>query len=334
MGTTSAGVIEHRSNAQRFFVILAAFALLIAQLVVFSGPVAAGDESQSASDAGVVCGGDGPNSLGYNKPAELDDIDGGSGSYTVMDGDAVVGELVWDGRELNFTAEPGWTLDICLKGGNTAPQTWEGVSSIDEYIHDFGISHLGYLNPVFTPPTYDVELVKVWEVTDDPDDAFNEDEASTTLTATPATDLEDGDTFTVTETDVDTGTDQCTVTDTDGLGEQTLDAEQTDDGTYTHTVTNTVTCEPEVTPVPDEVLDEVVDDGEPEPAEESEPQEVAVLAEIEEQPDEDVAVAAEVQEQLPRTGVDTDTLLLLGILLTVLGATAVLLAPQRRFDAA
>jgi hypothetical protein len=80
---------------------------------------------------------------------------------------------------------------------------------------------------------------------------------------------------------------------------------------------------------------------EPEPAEpEAEPRdEVDVRGEVIEAPvqvepaDEDVQVMAEVQErQLPRTGVDSDTLLLLGLLLTILGATAITLSPNRRFE--
>lgn len=320
MGTTSAGVAEHRSYVQRLFVILAAFTLLLAQVVVFSGPVAADDVTQAVPDAGIVCGGEGPNSLGYHKPAELDGLEGGSGSYTVMDGGDVVGVLEWDGRELSFTAEPGWTLDICLKGGTSAPQEWQGVSSIDEYVHDSGISHLGYRNPVFTPPTYDVELVKVWNVVEDPDGAFDEDQASATLTADPATDLENGDSYTVTETDVDTGTDQCTVTGTTGDGGHTLDADEAVNGIVTHNVINDVTCEP----------DAVLDTDLQQPTVD-EPSETEVGAEVI-TADDDVEVAAEVQERLPRTGADSSALALVGLLLTILGATAIMLSPNRRFE--
>ena len=83
----------------------------------------------------------------------------------------------------------------------------------------------------------------------------------------------------------------------------------------------------------------IVEVADEEPVTQEPGDETEVLAEVIEAPikvepsDEDVQVMAEVQErQLPRTGVDSDTLLLLGLLLTILGATAITLSPNRRFE--
>ena len=180
------------------------------------------------------------------------------------------------------------------------------------------------------PDTYDVELVKVWNVIDDPDEVFEEAQASATLTATPATGLEDGDTFTVTETNVDPGHDRCTVTATRGTGTQTLDADQAVDGIYTHTVTNDVTCAPApaVTPDPEEEPEVAPVVVEPEPDVAAE----VVEKEIDEEPE--VEVLAEVKErELPRTGADTGALALLAAGMLMLGAAALAAtkpAPARR----
>ena len=174
----------------------------------------------------------------------------------VFDGD-VIGTLTANDPlgTVTIALEEGYedyTIDLCVFGGKER-QEYTGVG--DGFVSDplstpseqdtiAGVSNFAWrVIPPVVPDTYDVELVKAWEVTNGPADLFDEDDASATLTATPATGLEDGDTFTVTETDIDTGTEQCTVTDTAGLGDQTLDADQTVDGTYTHTVTNYLTCD-------------------------------------------------------------------------------------------
>ena len=141
----------------------------------------------------------------------------------------------------------------------------------------------------------------------------------------PGEDLELEITYALTDEDIERGGIYNVAT-VEAIGDGSGDeVSASDDALVTITTTE---------PEPDAVLDDVDEIDDPVPAEDPGPQEVEVRAEVEEQPDEDVEVAAEVQEQLPRTGVDSDTLLLLGLLLTILGATAVLLAPQRRFDVA
>ena len=195
-------------------------------------------------DPGIVCGnGSEENSLGYLKPAELDDIDGGTGSYEIYEGDELVGTLSWSGSTLNFTAEPGWTVDICLKGGATAPQEWAGVDSIVDYVHDFEISHLGYRNPVFTPPTGDL-LVSKQVVGPAPANAgfsFSVNCEDGTEETFP---LGDGDSELI--TDIEVG--DCTVTETDtgGADTTTLDGEERDGDAITVAITENETTEVEI----------------------------------------------------------------------------------------
>jgi hypothetical protein len=51
----------------------------------------------------------------YLKPAELDHS---SGSYTLMDGDTVIGTLDWSGDTVEFDLEEGWSIDLCVKSGD------------------------------------------------------------------------------------------------------------------------------------------------------------------------------------------------------------------------
>ncbi len=194
------------------------------------------------------------------------------------------------------------------------------------------------------PVTVDVELVKVWTVATDPDGLFVESAASATLAADTDTGLSHGDTYTVTESDVDTGHTSCTVTDTAGLGEQTVDTGDAVDGIITHQVTNTVTCEGadtggtggqteedtetevggevEVTEPETEVRGEI-EVALPEPETPMTDRTLLPQPPVSERALEAVPVTevlAEVQErQLPRTGAPTQLLLILGMLGVGLG---------------
>ena len=90
----------------------------------------------------------------YLKPDELDEP---SGSYTLMDGTAVIGTLDWADKTVEYDFEDGWTVDLCVKSGSKSNEegdkvtyflglTGEGeVSVLQE------ISHLQY-RATFTPP--------------------------------------------------------------------------------------------------------------------------------------------------------------------------------------
>jgi hypothetical protein len=94
-------------------------------------------------DNGTPC-----NSVGYTKPASLDNINGGTGSATFD-----WGSLSWSGGTVSWTVNPGWTVDLCVKGGNTWPlaEIDLGVYVGSTYTHPQGISHLGY-SATFTAP--------------------------------------------------------------------------------------------------------------------------------------------------------------------------------------
>ncbi len=247
----------------------------------------------------------------------------GTPSVAVMD---VVPEVAGaSGNEKNVVL----TLSHCVDGGEGTP--------VDE--------------------VYDIQLVKVWNVDADLDGLFDEDDATATLAADPASDLSHGDTYTVTESGVDTGHTLCAVTGTSGLGEQTVDGTDAVDGTITHQVTNTVTCqgentggtggtggqgedqietevggEIEVVPPETEVRGEievVLPETETPMADETDrPQPPANVRALEATPVTEVLGVAQ-ERQLPRTGASTLLLLMLGMLGVGLGATVL----RRRTEA-
>jgi len=180
--------------------------------------------------------------------------------------------IVWgeDPGKLTITNKSGKTAIItwCAKGGANfdngsmivGEQVWtleDGESRSQTFgteVSYFVLYKIDFLEP--PDETYSVELVKEWEIAADPGDRWDEDDADFSLSAVPDSGLEDGDTFTVTE-DITSVSDGCEVTDTTGVGAQTLDADLADDNdVVTHTVTNTVTCEPDVSLV-EEPLDPV-----------------------------------------------------------------------------
>ncbi|UYN83088.1 MAG: hypothetical protein KIT89_10320 [Microcella sp.] len=96
-----------------------------------------GHTQGGGSDAGITC-----DSLGYQKPDALDDIEGGIGSYGLPD--IAWGSLSWDGKSVSWTINDGYTVDICVKGGNTAPHEATGETEGGGHTHGFDISHLGF----------------------------------------------------------------------------------------------------------------------------------------------------------------------------------------------
>ncbi|WP_154402927.1 hypothetical protein [Nocardioides speluncae] len=108
-----------------------------------SAATAAPDRSSvqsSANGNGTTC-----DKLGYTK------IDSESGSVTL---DA--GTITWGGNTLTFTPNPGWTIELCIKGGNQVPiyETGPvGADGVFTYTHPQGISHIGYRNPDSSEPS-------------------------------------------------------------------------------------------------------------------------------------------------------------------------------------
>ena len=85
---------------------------------------------------------------GYLKPDELDNE---SGDYTLMDGSAVIGQLVWSDKTVEYDLEPGWTVHLCIKSGQGSNP--DGSGDYTTYVTITGtgstsilkeISHLEY----------------------------------------------------------------------------------------------------------------------------------------------------------------------------------------------
>jgi hypothetical protein len=192
---------------------------------------------------------------------ECDDIDLGQAAGMLEDPEA--GYLMWvlthAGAETATLDGPWGSVEMVRIGGSTTFHAATRYYELDALLGSASVTVVdGVGNPQLVvssgcpgddrPERFDIELVKVWDVVDDPDGHFDEDAASATLTAQPDRGLEHGDTYTVEEDATDTGNPACTVTATHGLGEHTVDADDAVDGTITHTVTNQITC--------DEVLDQ------------------------------------------------------------------------------
>lgn len=98
--------------------------------------------------AGVTVGDGTCNGNGYEKPANLDNINGGTGSASFD-----WGTMSWSGSTVSWTVNAGWTVDLCVKGGSV----WDRVDidlavySGSSYTHPQSISHMGYIAS-FTAP--------------------------------------------------------------------------------------------------------------------------------------------------------------------------------------
>ena len=104
---------------------------------------AAGAAPSSVTDErGETC-----DKLGYTK------FDRGSGKETIP-----AGTLSWSGDTVTFTANPGWTVELCVKGGSEDPiieltlaDRVEDPEGVFTYVHPQDISHVGWRNAV--PPS-------------------------------------------------------------------------------------------------------------------------------------------------------------------------------------
>lgn len=124
---------------------LIAAGLLAAGSVVTAVGVSAATASSDRSSVQASANGMTCDKLGYTK------IDSESGSVTL---DA--GTITWGGNTLTFTPNPGWTIELCIKGGNQVPiyETGPvGADGVFTYTHPQGISHIGYRNPTSSEPS-------------------------------------------------------------------------------------------------------------------------------------------------------------------------------------
>lgn len=62
------------------------------------------------------------------------------------------GTLTWSEYQLVFTANPGWTVDLCVKGGQQEPNSIVLDTGSVEIPRVQGISHFMWANPTFTAP--------------------------------------------------------------------------------------------------------------------------------------------------------------------------------------
>lgn len=119
----------------RFLAAVTAAALVLGMSVGGAGAAFAATPTIDPNHgAGTTC-----NSIGYTKPAELDNLEAGTDSATFD-----WGTLSWDGNDVSWTINEGWTVDICVKGGNVGPSQFFDQVDDDSYSHSHGISHLGY----------------------------------------------------------------------------------------------------------------------------------------------------------------------------------------------
>jgi len=134
-------------------ILSAATALVLALGISVSGTsaaVAATPYIDPSHGAGTTC-----NSIGFTKPAELDNINGGTGSATYA-----WGTISWSGNNVSWTINAGWSVDICVKGGNVGPSQFSGQTAGDSYTHSHGVSHLGY-RATFTAPVASASISSV-----------------------------------------------------------------------------------------------------------------------------------------------------------------------------
>lgn len=137
--------------------------------------------------AGTTC-----NGIGYDKPAELDNLEAGTGSESYS-----WGSISWSGNDVSWTVNAGWEVDICVKGGNVGPSQFFDQDEADSYTHSHGVSHLGY-RATFTAPVA-AASIGVTTADCDNDTVINFGGASIS-NATWGTPVIDGDEISVTAT--------------------------------------------------------------------------------------------------------------------------------------
>jgi LPXTG-motif cell wall-anchored protein len=187
-------------KSKRALTALAAAGLLLSTLA--PAALATGQGSPGTCDA-----------AGYEKPGELDDIDGRTGSASYDWGD-----LSWSGDSVDVTVKDGFTVEICVKGGSggdTDGRTYSGSlsgpisTSLQPPPNDGDnipeISHLGF-RVIDEPadPEYFVKFTKTWTGDDigfgDHDVTFRVNDAIDWNIGDPAAPVSLGDVLTVKET--------------------------------------------------------------------------------------------------------------------------------------
>ena len=195
---------------------------------------------------------------------DLTKIDQESGTFTTAEGVL----LEWGGygtsaeNAVHYTVPEGYTLDLCVKGGEGAetPAYYEGLTGTGSVttLYERDVSHISYrVNELPPPPTGSATVVKDWV-----GDEFDDTDIEVTFTGhiddgTPfellpnqSTDLDIGQTLTITDEAVTGMPDGCAYVSDLGDGASFTTTEEQLHGTIT--ITNDVTCEdeePELIPV-------------------------------------------------------------------------------------
>jgi len=148
--------------------ILAAATATILALGFAVGGASPAMAAPGGSDAGTPC-----NSLGYTKPAELDNLpDDSSGEETYE-----WGTVSWDSPDVTVTVNDGYVVDFCVKGGNTLPTTSGDLTgpTVWEYTHTFGLSHMGFTFDVVEEPGLATASIDLTDPTCELGETLNED---------------------------------------------------------------------------------------------------------------------------------------------------------------
>ncbi|MBX9472070.1 hypothetical protein [Microcella sp.] len=95
---------------------------------------------------GLVCS---ASSIGFQKPAALDNLNSNDGSFT-----AAWGTISWDASErtVTWSIVDGWDVDVCVKGGTVLSIVDTSETEGTSYTHTYaGLSHLGFRINASTP---------------------------------------------------------------------------------------------------------------------------------------------------------------------------------------
>jgi len=143
---------------------------------------------QPAAEREVKSNGTTCDKLGYTK------VDRSSGSVRLPDG---AGTISWSGSTLNYVLADGYTIELCVKGGNEVPITEFVADGEGKYVHPQGISHIGYRTAVLDETAVD----------DDDDDDDDDNDNNNDIDNGSDVDTDNGNGSDVdTDTDTDTGT--------------------------------------------------------------------------------------------------------------------------------
>ena len=132
--------------------------LMLGMSVGGAGAALASPPAPPAVPAGVTItytNGTTCNEIGYTKPSSLDNINGGTGSEVFT-----WGTFSWSGSVASWVVNPGWTVDLCVKGGSVWPLAEIDLGTYvgSTYTHPQEISHLGYRA---VPPVASASIVTI-----------------------------------------------------------------------------------------------------------------------------------------------------------------------------